>query len=89
MIASAIYILLQIIALIAILVGMVMLLLGIRRLFNTMEFDRPEETERLKSEIERKHDVISDNSVFHEFLARGAARRSGPAAHHGYRGAKK
>ena len=54
MIASAIYILLQIIALIAILVGMVMLLLGIRRLFNTKEFDRPEETERLKSEIERK-----------------------------------
>lgn len=68
---------------------MVMLLLGIRRLFNTKEFDRPEETERLKRELDGKQDVISGNSVFHDFLGRGAAGESAPAARQGYRGAGK
>lgn len=61
---------LQLLAVGGILVGMIMLLLGIHRLFNSHEFDNPQETSRLKKDIEERKNVISGHSIFHQFLAR-------------------
>lgn len=56
-----------------ILLAMVMVLLGIRRLFNVHEFDDSERTVRLRDDVRKRHDVISQDSVFHRFLARNSS----------------
>ncbi len=61
---------LQILAVAGILVGMIMILLGIHRLFNGNEFDNPKMTNKLRQDVEKDGEVISDHSIFHQFLAR-------------------
>lgn len=61
---------LQILAVGGILIGMIMLLLGIHRLFNTDEFDNPNDTRNLRKDISDETRVITGHSIFHQFLVR-------------------
>ncbi len=60
-----------------VLVGMMVLLLGVNRMFR-QGIDEPEAdaAERLKKDIEHEDDVITPHSLFHAFLGRGASRMS-------------
>lgn len=61
-----------------ILVGMIMVLVGIRHLFcrQIMDFD-DKESDDLRRDVENSMDVISDTSVFYNFLVRSLDSRRG------------
>ncbi|MBD5269692.1 MAG: hypothetical protein HDS43_03630 [Bacteroides sp.] len=65
MIASALILALKTVAVIGMLAGMIILLVGIRHFVTT---PLPEETDALREEMEEENRVISDHSLFHDFL---------------------
>lgn len=52
------------------LAGMVLLLVGMRNVFNPEDTATEEETRRLRSDLSGTHSGISEESVFHRFLGR-------------------
>lgn len=60
----------QIILVTVILACMVMVLLSIRRLAKGTDFDDADKTRRLREEVRRNNEVVTDNSIFDYLIAR-------------------
>ncbi len=68
MISSFFILAIKIIAVVALLVGMVVILTGIGHLTNRRGENDINKTGNLRAEINKSEKVISPNSVFHNFL---------------------
>ena len=66
---------LQILIVVIIIMGMIMVLLGINHLTHNDDSISQEQTEHMKEDMRRKESVITDRSVFHNFLARNISGR--------------
>lgn len=80
MISSIILLILKIIAVITLLVGMAVILLGIGHLYRNDDAKEAIDTKRLKRDLEEKDTVISRHSVFNGFLVKNLNRTS--LSHH-------
>ncbi|MCM1153007.1 MAG: hypothetical protein NC328_05085 [Muribaculum sp.] len=76
MISAAILLILKIIAVIALMVGMVIILLGIGHLYRKDDAKEAIETSKLKKDIKEKDYVISRHSVFNGFLVRNIVKKN-------------
>lgn len=55
--------------------GMVVILMGIGHLFHVDDLNSAEDDLRLKDDLEKKETVVSDKSVFYNFLVRSEKER--------------
>ncbi len=67
---------LQTILVFVILAAMVMILIGIPRMFNSDVYDNPDMTSLLRKEVEEVENVVTENSAFVPWLQRQTQRIS-------------
>lgn len=66
----------QAILLLVIIAAMVMILIGIPRLFNSDVYDNPDMASLLRKEVEEVENVVTENSAFVPWLQRQSQRIS-------------
>ena len=73
---GALHTLVSAVLVVLILIGMMAILVGIRRIITPSQDSPDADTQQLRRDVEQRDEVISTESLFRQFLARDTRRRS-------------